>query len=129
MLRLASVYTASKLRHATMWRELRTLRPDIHFTARWPDIEGLVPDTPEHAATFWTHDVADVRRADAVLLYAEAGEHLRGGLVEAGVALGLGKQVVVVGGDHPDFGTWAHHPLVQRARDVEHALQLIKGAW
>lgn len=128
MIRLPSVYTASKLRHAAMWRELRVTRPDVAFTARWPDIEGQVPDTPENAGAFWTHDVADVRRADAVLVYAEPGEHLRGGLVEAGVALGLGKQVVVVG-EHPDYGTWQYHPLVQRARDIDHALQLITGGW
>lgn len=128
MLRLPSVYTASKLKHAKMWRGLREERPDIAFTARWPDIEGKVEDSAENAVAFWTHDIADVRRADAVLVYAEADEHLRGALIEAGVALGLGKQVVVVG-DHPDYGTWQHHPLVQRARDIGHALHLITGGW
>ena len=78
MLRQPSVYTASKLCHAVMWRKLRLDRPDIAFTARWPDIEGQVEDTPANASTFWTHDIADVRRADAVLVFARPEDKLRG---------------------------------------------------
>jgi len=127
-MRMASVYTASKLRHGPMWIRLREERQDVFFTARWPDIEGHVPDTPENAVAFWHHDVADVRKADAVLVYAEPEDKLRGALVEAGIALGLGKQVVVVG-DNADFGTWQYHPLVQRAKTIDEALLLITGGW
>jgi hypothetical protein len=55
-----------------------------------------------------------------VLVYAEDGEHLRGALIEAGMAIALGKRVIVVG-DHPDFGTWQHHPNVAYATDLSHA--------
>lgn len=55
-----------------------------------------------------------------VLVYAEEGEHLRGALVEAGMAIALGKTVLVIG-DHPDFGTWQHHPKVIHAADLDQA--------
>lgn len=55
-----------------------------------------------------------------MLVYAEEGEHLRGALVEAGMAIALGKIVLVIG-SHPDFGTWQHHPNVMHAADLDHA--------
>jgi hypothetical protein len=108
------LYTASKMTHAAMWRQLRLVYTNIHFTARWPYLETEIPSTPEHAKIFWQDDLLDVSVADAVLCYAEEGEHLRGALVEAGIALGLGKKVIVVG-DHPDYGTWQYHPKVIRS--------------
>lgn len=122
------IYTASKLCHASMWKELRGKWPEVFFTARWPDLVGRVPDDGRNAQIFWLHDIADIRKADAVLLYAETGEHLRGALVEAGAALGLGKQVICVG-DHPDYGTWRKHPLVTSCDDLAAARLEISGWW
>lgn len=114
------VYTASKLQHRQRWKSLRSQWPGVTFTARWPDFEKDKPDSNEEARNNWLKDEEDVRRADVVLVYAEEGEHLRGALVEAGMAIALGKTVLVVG-DHPDFGTWQHHPKVIHAVDLDHA--------
>lgn len=114
------VYTASKLCHASKWLALRSLWPEVHFTARWPHLVGNVSDEEVNAALFWLRDIADVQKSDVVLLYAEEGEHLRGALVEAGAALGLGKRVICVG-DHPDYGTWRFHPMVTRLPTLEAA--------
>jgi hypothetical protein len=117
---LIRVYTASKLHHRHRWISLRSQWPDVTFTARWPDLEKDNPPSEGEARRNWLKDEEDVRRADVVLVYAEAGDHLRGALIEAGMALALGKIVLVVG-DHPDFGTWQHHPGVMHATDLDHA--------
>lgn len=122
------VYGASKLMHSGMWLALRDECPEVVWSARWPDLTGRVSDSPENAAMFWLHDVADVKRADALILFAAEGHHLRGALVEAGVALALGKPVYVIG-EHPDYGTWQFHPLVFRMPTVDAALKHIIGEW
>lgn len=121
---MIKVYTASKLHHAEM---CRTLQMDgVEFTARWPRLHvGTVPDSPKYAKIFWIHDEQDVRASDVVLVYAEKSDRLRGALVEAGMAIALGKDVIVVG-EHPDFGTWQYHPQVHKARDMKQAALLLR---
>lgn len=122
------VYTASKLKHSDMWKALRLTWHDIEWTARWPDLTGGVEDSASFAREFWRHDVQDIARADCVLVYAEEGDHLRGALVEAGVGIALGKHVIVVG-EHPDYGTWQHHPMVTRVADMTEAYYAIIGSF
>lgn len=119
------IYTASKLRHAPLWRGLIEEWPEIEFTARWPVKHvGTVPDDPSYARVFWEHDLEDVSKSDGVLLYAEDSDKLRGGLVEAGMAIALGKFVIVVG-KHFDYGTWQYHPLVHRSPNLDAARLLL----
>jgi nucleoside 2-deoxyribosyltransferase len=108
------VYFASKLKHAAKWRDL--CEENHHFIAhaRWLKHNKIAtPDSPRYAREFWLQDEQDVRDADVVVVYGEEGEHLRGALVEAGIALALGIPVYVVG-DHPDYGTWQYHPGVAK---------------
>lgn len=119
------VYTASKLSEANRWRELAKEWQEIEFVARWPFKHvGTVPDHAIFAKIFWQHDLEDVSSSDVVLIYAEPEHKLRGALVEAGMAIALGRKVIVVG-DHPDFGTWQHHPLVHIVEDLEQARILL----
>jgi nucleoside 2-deoxyribosyltransferase len=117
---LIRVYTATKLRHRQRWKSLRSHGRGITFTARWPDLEKDQPSSDDEARSNWLKDEEDVRKADVVIVYAEDGDHLRGALIEAGMAIALGKTVMVVG-EHPDFGTWRHHPRVVHASDLDHA--------
>ena len=111
------VYTASKLHHWETWRDLQREWPKVFFHARWlRHIAIGTADTPENAVSFWCEDEEDVATADAVLVFAEQGEHLRGALVEAGIAIANNIPVVVVG-EHPDYGTWQYHPGVARVPD------------
>lgn len=120
------LYTASKLCHAGKWRALCAASRHVQCHARWLKHCAMgTPDTAEHAAEFWLQDEQDVRDADAVLVYAEAGDRLRGALVEAGIAIAAGIPVIVVG-DHPDYGTWQHHPGVRRTADLKQALLLLE---
>jgi hypothetical protein len=121
------VYTASKLTKGAFWRVLHFDTPWIYCHARWLKHNFIgTPDTPEHARKFWIEDEEDIRSADCVVVYAEAGEHLRGALVEAGMALILNIPVYVIG-DHPDYGTWRYHPGVIRVGSIEEWLDLMKS--
>lgn len=120
------VYTASKLSEAPRWRALVEEWPEIEFTARWPfkHVDNIPDNVVALAKVFWQHDLEDVTNADVVLLYAEPEHKLRGGLVEAGMAIALGHCVIVVG-EHTDYGTWQHHPLVYKAEDMRAARLLL----
>jgi nucleoside 2-deoxyribosyltransferase len=113
------IYTASKLKHAGRWRQMREEWPEFHWVARWPvDHCGNIPDTDTFARWFWKQDVEDVARCDVLVIYAEGDDHLRGALVEAGVAIALHKTVIVVG-SHEDYGTWQWHSSVRRVKDFD----------
>lgn len=104
-----------------MWGYLSKKWKHVLFHARWLKHNEIgTPDLAEYASRFWAEDLQDVKCADAVIVYANEGEHLRGALVEAGMAIALGITVIVVG-THPDYGTWQYHPRVRRARDIEDA--------
>jgi nucleoside 2-deoxyribosyltransferase len=120
------VYFASKLHHAEKWRALCRSTPDIQCHARWLKHVAMgTPDRPEDAPDFWQQDEQDVRDADAVIVYAEGDDQLRGALVEAGMAIAYGVPVIVIG-EHPFYGTWQYHPSVVRARDLEWALDYVR---
>ncbi len=80
---------------------------------------------PEGSAfEFWQENEQDIITADYLLVYVESGDHLRGALVEAGIAIANRVRVIVVG-DHPDYGTWKYHPNVEWADDMDEALMII----
>ncbi len=116
------VYPASKLRHGPMWRDLDAQTPAVQFHARWLKHNKIgTPDTADKAREFWLQDVQDIKDADCVFVYAEPDDHLRGALVEAGIAIAFGVSVCVIG-IHADYGTWQHHPRVHHATDMADAL-------
>lgn len=126
---MIKVYTASKLCHASLWKELRDDWTEIEFTARWPihymsGDNPRWPEDPNFGSIFWRHDVEDVTRADVVLCYGGADEILRGALVEAGIALGQGKRVICVGHSH-SFGTWQYHDNVHWVATLLEARSLL----
>ena len=119
------VYTASKLSRAEMWRRLHDRWPHVYFHARWLKHNQIgTPDLREYAGRFWLEDEGDVRQADALLVYAEGDEKLRGALVEAGMAIAFKIPVIVVG-DHLDYGTWRYHPGVTIVADMDAASALL----
>lgn len=123
--KIIRVYTASKISQAPLWKRLQTEWPEIEFTARWVvHHAGHTPDEGYYAQIFWQQDHEDIIKSDALMLYGESGEKLRGGLVEAGMALALGKPVVVVG-SHDDYGTWQYHRGVHRVPGLNEARMLL----
>lgn len=119
------VYTASKIDHARLWMDLHILATNVHWTARWPAyvIAGMC-DSEENAPAFWLDDESDVTSSSVCLVYSHNDEPLRGALVEAGIALAAGVQVLVVGKAHA-YGTWQFHPQVEHAEDLAEALEIL----
>jgi nucleoside 2-deoxyribosyltransferase len=120
---MVKIYMASKMHHAEEWRDLYS-RKNIHVVSRWPFLEPFVEPSPGNAVKFWEDDLADIARCDALVLYGQSTEKLRGALVEAGIALALGKLVMVIG-EHDDYGTWRYHPRVMNYETLEGALSYL----
>jgi len=124
---LLRVYCAGKLKDAQYWREIFRKSPTVHLHARWlAHVERETPDTPDEAQEFWLEDQEDVQAADALLVWADARDHLRGALVEVGMALAYEISVIVIG-DHPDYGTWQHHPNVHWVATFTEAEELLES--
>lgn len=121
---MLKIYLASKLYHREYAIKLILENPDVCFTNRWQYMEGI-PDEAKYAKVFWQLDQSDIILADYLIVYAKKEDKLRGALIEAGIALGLGKTVFTVG-EHSDYGTWKHHPLVIGVWSVEEALDYLK---
>ena len=110
------VYFASKTTHAAKWRQIDLESKHIKVTGRW--VKQVIIDNGDllknnHGTTMsarcWIEDQEDIRNSDYLALFAEPEEHLRGGLVEAGIALEAGVPVICIGA-HPDYGSWQWHP-------------------
>ena len=107
------IYFASKIKHAKKWRDFALDNPTVHMVSRWPYLEHFTPDTEEYARNFWEADFLDIKSCDALVVYGEEGDHLRGALVEVGFALAHNKPVYVVD-EHDDYGTWQYHDGVKK---------------
>jgi nucleoside 2-deoxyribosyltransferase len=108
---MSSVYLSARFgRKHELQRYAEELgRLGIEVTSRW-----LSSPTPELTDEAWLHlaatDKADVERAEALVLFAEPDRDGGGGRhVEFGMALALGKRVIVLG---------AVENLFQRLREV-----------
>jgi len=120
------VYPASELSRANTWRRLCDTNDHIILNARWlKHIKIGTPDTPDRARSFWLQDERDIKSADVLLVWAEDGEHLKGALVEVGMAIAYGVPVITVG-KHCDYSTWQYHPGVTRAYSITHAMALLR---
>lgn len=117
------IYTASKVRHAHLWLELR--RQGYRVTSTWIDeaVEGQTASHRELAERC----LREVSKSDAVLLYCEAEDILGGALMEAGAALVLGKPVVCVcvGESESISRVFKAHPRWRSASSIEQALALL----
>lgn len=118
--RQIALYTSSKLRHADMLRGFAGT-DGFYFTARWIWTADLHSHQTRPAAQWQQDNFADIARSEAVLVYVEHGEHLKGGLIEAGVAMAYGLPIFVIGA-HEDYSKWQYHPLVHRCATLPGAL-------
>lgn len=119
------VYTASRMLHASLWLAQRQANFDIEFSARWIDQTKSFDDaafSDEVKRQGWIQDEEDIRRAEYLVCYGQPKETLRGALVEAGMAMALGKKILCVGGSH-SFGTWCKHPTIWQYTDS------LESAW
>lgn len=111
------VYVASRASvpdRPAMWQELR--RGGWNITSSWIDEAGN--GETQCFAELWSRIESEIKQSDGVILYAHGDDFpLKGALIEAGMALGMGKRVAVVlkGCDLEPrslrpLGSWASHP-------------------
>lgn len=121
------VYTASKLHHAPMWRALQIQNQSwLVITSRWIHMATFDERSEEICRNAWTIDDQDVGKSNFVLCYAEGGELLRGALVEAGMGIAYGNDIICVG-ESESFKNWQYHPqVVLRTASLELALKYLQ---
>jgi len=127
---VSAFYVASRASipaRSAMWRDLRD-GYDYHITSTWIDEagEGETACNTE----LWQRIENEIRISDGLILYAEPDDFpLKGALVEVGMALGMGKRVMIVAPKvHLEdkslrpLGSWAMHPLVTFHQTVPQAV-------
>ena len=125
------IYVASRASvpaRSAMWRDLRSDGWKIAST--WIDEagEGETADYTE----LWTRIFAEIAAAEKLVLYAESRDFpLKGAILEAGIALGMGKPVIVClpgvqleGRTMRPIGSWLAHPNVSRCDSILDAMDL-----
>lgn len=126
---LRPIYVASRAslpERGQMWRDFRARGYPI--TSTWIDEDG--EGATESMEELWLRITSEIAASVALVLYAESGDFpLKGALIEAGVALGMGKPVIVclprVEVDSRScrpVGSWIKHPLVTRVDNIKSAV-------
>ncbi len=87
------IYIASKTRHAHLWRDLRDAGAPIIST--WIDEagEGESADLND----LWERCISESKSCQALIVYREPEDVLKGAWVEIGAALAVGNPVYAVG--------------------------------
>jgi hypothetical protein len=114
------VYVTSKIKHAGTWKSLR--QKGLPITSTWID-EPLITE-PVELTRAWELWIQEAFSCAKLFVYIEAGDVLKGGMVEIGAALAGGAQVVVVG-DPSQLGTAIYHPNVHTANDLKAGIELL----
>ena len=121
------IYIASKAAYRPRWREFQDKGYDI--VSSWIHTDDRYTDDPTGLdyAKLWQTCENDVRKCDVLVIYSQREDHLKGALVELGIALGLGKEIIACG-DLTDKGSWMHHPRVSISdKSVEDLMIYIYG--
>ncbi len=107
------IYIASKTKHASRWQTAR--KEGANIISTWIDEAG--PERIMNMEDLVTRCITEAVGCDILVLYCEPGEVLKGALLEAGAALGVGKKVYCVGtcynlpkgfNSHPNWYTGNH---------------------
>lgn len=119
------VYVASRAsvpKRSEMWRFLRD--SGMLINASWIDESG--PGETADIAELWARIESEIRRSVGLILYAEAGDFpLKGALIEAGIAIGIGIPIRIVAPkvtlepvSFRPLGSWVRHPMVKFSATV-----------
>lgn len=126
------IYVASRAsvpERSAMWRRLRA--------EGWPIISTWIDDAGDGEVgdftELWGCITREIGNCKKLVLYAEQGDFpLKGAMFEAGIALGMGRPVVVClpgivleGRTLSPVGSWIMHPDIRRIDDLAAALEAI----
>lgn len=121
------IYIASKTEHAPTWRRMRAMGAPI--ISSWIDEAGI--GESGSMAELWVKIMAEVVSCDRLVFFANVDDAgWKGAFVEVGMALALGKKVivclpsVVMCERYRPIGSWVMHPEVERNDDIDDCLQM-----
>lgn len=105
-----------------MWRQLR--EAGIEIVSTW--IDEAEPGETADLGELWVRIAREIASADRLVLYVEADDFpLKGAFIEVGIALGMGKPIVLVAPEiefsapsYRPIGSWIKHPLVTLCSDI-----------
>jgi hypothetical protein len=120
---------ASVPARGAMWRAFRD--QGVQITSSWIDEDG--EGQTQSFTDLWNRIAQEIAAADRLVLYAESDDFpLKGALIEAGIALGMNKPVIVclpAVDLHPrsfrPIGSWIAHPLVTRNDEIHSAVEAL----
>lgn len=121
------LYIASDIKHAKQWVSFRQICfPHIVVVSSWIDFlkDGEPPGLTDYIIKdSWRNNITDLALCDALMLYYEDGDSLRGSLFEAGIAFAMEKPIMFVG-DKKALGTvaicFSHSPTLDDAVTAMH---------
>lgn len=130
-----AIYIASRAsipERSAMWRRFRD-HDGVDITSSWIDEAG--EGQTASFAELWDRIEREIGAATRLVLYAEQDDFpLKGALIEAGIALGMGKPVTVClpgvkldGRTHRPIGSWIEFRRVSRCDDIRAALSISAG--
>lgn len=113
---VVKIYVASHCRWAASHVATVLRKQGHNVTSRWHDkaFNPTSRHTELECRAIAAEDVEDVQTADTLVLVAGPDKYSGGKFVEAGIALGLGKRVVVLG-RRENMLLW--HPNVEQVDD------------
>lgn len=124
------IYVASRASvpaRSEMWRNLRDVA-GWQITSTWIDEAG--PGETSDFTELWDRIMGEIAAARKVVLYARQDDFpLKGAILEAGIALGMGKPVIVCLPDvtledrsFRPLGSWIKHRNVIRCDRIQDAM-------
>lgn len=118
------IYTASKTKHAHLWTELRAQGYNVIST--WIDEAGA--GQTKDMSDLCRRCIEECMSCDAMLVYSEEGDYLKGAFIEMGVALAANKPIVLVGPVLPSGSAFTHASKIYKAETIQQALSILSEA-
>lgn len=118
------IYIASKTKHADKWIALRAA--GINIISTWIDEAGAgqSPDMVD----LRDRCIKESLECDAMVVYSEEGDYLKGAFIEMGVALSQpGKPIVLVGPVLPAGSAFTHGQNILTSNSVETAIKFLES--
>lgn len=118
------IYTASKTKHAQKWRDLRASGHNVIST--WIDEAGEGESSDLHSLC--QRCINECEGCDAMIVYREDGDYLKGAFIEMGIALtGRFRPIVLVGPVLPPGSAFTKNNRIFLSTSIKGAIRLINN--
>lgn len=119
---MKKIYIASKTKHALKWKRLRA--DGINIISTWIDYVGN--ETDANMPDICERCISESNKCEAMIIYAEYGDYLKGAFIEMGIALGRRcVNIYMVGNVLPENSAFIHDKNVLKVHTIEEALEKI----